>query len=361
MGGLIQLVPSLPPPAEGVGSYALALAEALAAHHGLGSRFVVGDPAWKAEADAAFPAAAVAARTPEALEQALAQSPAAAGGPVLLHYANYGYEPRGCPGWLVEGLRRWLAAGRERRLVTFFHEVHASGPPWTSAFWLRSRQRRLAAAVARASVSTLTSLELYAGLLRSWTERPPALLPVFSTVGEPESVAPWEARQPRLVVFGGRGAREAAYGPLASELELACRRLGIEEICDIGPPISTVPSRVGPAAVSSLGLLPGAEVGALLRSARAGYLAYPAYFLPKSTIFAAYAAHGLLPVRGWPKARERPPGELLPNVHFWEPLADQAGSLGGIAAAARDWYLGHRLEVQAGTFARLLSPWRLAP
>ncbi len=189
----------------------------------------------------------------------------------------------------------------------------------------------------------------------------PVLLPVFSTVGEPEAVVPWGERGPRLVVFGGRGAREAAYGPLAPQLELACRRLAIEEICDVGPPISTVPGRVGPAAVSCRGLLPGEEVSALLASSRAGYIAYPAYFLPKSTIFAAYAAHGVLPVRGWPRARERPPGELRPNVHFWEPLADQAGDPGAIAAAAREWYLGHRLEVQAAAFARLLSPWRLSP
>jgi hypothetical protein len=101
------------------------------------------------------------------------------------------------------------------------------------------------------------------------------------------------------------------------------------------------------------GVLPAAEVGALLLSARAGYLAYPAYFLPKSTIFAAYAAHGVLPVRSWPR-HERLPGELRPGVHFWEQRALSCGEPSAIAAAARAWYVPHRLEAQVRAFAEVL-------
>ena len=44
---VIQIVPRLPPPSEGVGSFALALADTLRDRHGIASRFVLAaaDPA----------------------------------------------------------------------------------------------------------------------------------------------------------------------------------------------------------------------------------------------------------------------------------------------------------------------------
>lgn len=352
---LTQVVPRLPPPPEGIGSYALSLAGALASHCAVESRFVLPVATARAADFGELPAATIEPHAAE-LEEALSDCDA----PVLVHYANYGYERRGCPRWLLEGLTRWLAAGRDRRLVTFFHEVYASGPPWRSSFWLRPEQRRIAASMARASAVTSTSLELYAEMLRPWVERTPAVLPVFSTIGEPGEVPAWEERPARLVVFGGRGARDAAFGPLAPELELACRRLGIEEVCDVGPPLASLPDRLGPATVVRHGVLPAPEVSALLLAARAGYLAYPAHFLAKSTIFAAYAAHGVLAVRGWPR-RERLQagllgGELAPGAHYWEPAGGLLAGLGAIAAAARAWYARHRLEAQAKAFRDWLFP-----
>ena len=76
---IVQIVPRRPPPPEGVGSYAEALAAALYEAHGIESRFVV--------------------RT-EGLEEALD------GSPVLLHYVSYGYHPRGCPKELVAKVTR---------------------------------------------------------------------------------------------------------------------------------------------------------------------------------------------------------------------------------------------------------------
>jgi hypothetical protein len=54
---------------------------------------------------------------------------------VLLHFSGYGYARRGLCRWLVDGLTRWKAAGAQRRVVTMFHEVYASGPIWRSSFW----------------------------------------------------------------------------------------------------------------------------------------------------------------------------------------------------------------------------------
>jgi hypothetical protein len=304
---LIQVVPQLPPAPEGVGSYAAALAGGLRERLGVETRFVAGDS------------------VPEALS----------GSTLLLHYANYGYQTRGCPVSLVRGLLRWRRSAGYR-LVTMFHEVYANGPPWRSSFWISPLQRQLAAALARGSDGVVTSLALYAGLL---TRLAPGVevhvSPVFSTVGEPARVPPLRERRPAMVVFGGPGVRGRAYGEGREALAAACRTLGIEEVLDIGPALSSPQPALGSIPVRTLGPLPAAEVSRLLLGSLAGFLAYPPAFLPKSTIYAAYCAHGLLPVHSGEKA--------------------DAGDAQARATAAREWYLGHSLARQAELFAQLLG------
>ncbi|MFL6233508.1 MAG: glycosyltransferase family 1 protein [Thermoanaerobaculia bacterium] len=321
---VLQIVPRLPPPAEGVGSYALCLERALAGH-GISTRFLTAEPPEDT---------GLARRLEEAEEDAL-----------LLHYANYGYQRRGCPFWLPGALRRWRR-GR-RRLVTVFHEVYATGPPWRSSFWTRPFQRRIAAAVARESDALVTSLDLY--VQRIGPEAAPektSVTPVFSTVGEPREVPPLSARTRRMVLFGGRGARSRAYGELRRDLAAACRALAVEEIADVGPPLERADESVDGVPVRRYGVLPAAEVGRLLLGSLAGFVAYPAFFLPKSTIFAAYCAHGVLPVQAW--RRRSLKGGTAPR---WM----GSGDLQAAATAAHAWYGGHSLERQAERFRELLA------
>jgi hypothetical protein len=328
---LIQIVPHPPAAAEGLGTYAAALGGALARE---------GEPAPSCLAAAALPE-----RSAAALADALDGE-----SDVLLHYANYGYQRRGCPGWLIDGLARWKSARPAGRLVTVFHEVHASGPPWRSSFWLRPRQRRLAARLLRLSDAAATSLELYAGILRRWRpEASIAVSPVFSTVGEPAGVPPLGARPRRLVVFGGPGARRRAWGELRGDLAAACRTLGIEELVDVGP-AAGAPARLDGLPVHELGVLSAAEVGARLLDGIAGFAAYPSRFLGKSTAFAAYCAHGLLPVCAWNGGTRRPGAETPPH---WNPRRPAPADPEGLARAAASWYAGHALERQAATFREL--------
>jgi hypothetical protein len=328
---VLHIVPHLPPPCEGVGAYAAALAGALGGE----ARFLVGDPDWSGGNNGAR---AVPARTAADLLAAIGKSET-----VLLHYANYGYQRRGCPAWLVAGLARWHRPGR--RLVTLFHEVWASGPPWRSSFWLLPAQRRLAARLARRSEALATTLEVYAGMLRPWADgREIAVLPVFSTVGEPAAVPAFAERARRLVVFGGAGVRSRAYGRFLPALAQAARALAAEEIWDVGPAIP-VPTSVDGIPIRPLGVLPAGEVSGILLGAAAGFLAYPPAFLPKSTIFAAYCAHGLLPVCTW----DRHPAAGVP---YWP---GEGGDLPAIAAAARAWYADHSLTRQAERFRELLA------
>lgn len=345
---IVQIVPLLPPPFEGVGTYAIALAGALARRQGMETRFVVGDPAWHGGADGA---GAVPARSAADLLAAIGEDRT-----VLLHYANYGYQPRGCPHWLVEGLRRWHARGGGRRLATLFHEVCASGPPWRSSFWLRPVQRRLAARMVRASDALATTLESYGALLRLWAgEREIAVMPVFSTVGEPATVPPLSGRARRIVVFGGAGIRRRAYGRFLPALAATVRALAAAEICDTGPAIA-LPAAVGGVPVRALGVLPPGEVEDLLLGSTAGFLAYPPAYLPKSTIFAAYCAHGVMPVCASSQRDDR--GPLVPGEHYLPPgpaLPSGEAELQAVAGRARAWYLEHSLERQLASFHRMVS------
>jgi hypothetical protein len=354
MTRLIQIVPQLPPAIGGVGGFAAALARALAEDGGLPSFFLVAADSWRAADGLA--GEAIGERSAANLERRLAASGAET---VLVHYVSYGYQRRGCPSWLVEAVRRWRAADASRRLVTFFHEVSASGPPWRSSFWLSPVQRRLAARLVRASDGAATSLALYGRMLARWAPgREPLVAPVFSTVGEPAETPAAGARHPRsMLVFGGPGSRRRAYGPLLPSLAAACRALAIAEIVDLGPPCGELPARVAGLPVRALGPRPEAEVSAILLRSYAGFLAYPEAFLAKSTVFAAYCAHGLVPVCACPRRRRwRSPPAAAARLPCWEPgAAPPPADPAALAARARSWYAGHALARQAAALRGLLG------
>ncbi len=348
---VVQVVPRLPPAEGGVGDYAAILADGLAERCEIATRFLVADRSRPAGAAPGGATAIVLERRAGAL---CAQLAAAAGATpaapaaVLVHYANYGYADRGCPRWLVAGLRRWRSRPGSR-LVTIFHEVYASGPPRSSSFWLSPLQRRLAASLARASDRVITNLELYRDLLARWVPRDAiAVLPVFSTTGELASPAPLAGRRRRLVVFGGPGGRARAYGEQGAAMAAACAELGIEEIVDVGASLASAgPEAVGGVAVVRLGALAATAVSGLLADSLAGFVAHTPSFLGKSTVFAAYCAHGALPVAACREAGE---------TRVWTPgCAAGEPALQAAADAAHAWYSGHCLGRQAATIGSFLG------
>ncbi len=352
---LVQVVPTLPLGAEGVGTYARLLGRELARSGGLEVAYLAGDH--RAETGAApggDEVARLAERSPESLAGALETADATA---VVLHYSAYGFDRRGCPTWLAEGLARWRTRTAGRLLLVLFHEVYATGPPWRSSFWLAPRQRRIAARLSGSSDGRVTSTRLYAQMLETLDPSGgrSEVLPVFSTVGEPATVPGLGERPRRLVVFGGPGPRARVWGPYRRSLEAACRTLDIEQVLDLGPegegPI--VPARLAGAAVRALGRRPAEEVARILLDAVAGFLAYPPDLVGKSTVFAAFSAHGVVPVCSWRRTGRPLPAEL--EGLGWDPGSGDAGDLQALANRARAWYLEHRLAVHAGTFRRLLG------
>jgi hypothetical protein len=136
MTKVIQIVPRLPPNTDGIGDYALNLGHELKRAYGIETNFIVGDSEWNGGKEVGgfitrkihSSGSLLAFLLNDPRGEQLQANPI-----ILLHYVGYGYAKRGCPFWLVEGLKSCKKKMPQMRLVTMFHELYAFGPPWTSA------------------------------------------------------------------------------------------------------------------------------------------------------------------------------------------------------------------------------------
>jgi hypothetical protein len=352
------IVPRLPAAVDGVGDYALNLAKQLRQDFGLVIDFIIGDPNWSGEAlIEGFAVKQVADCSREALLELLPTDQCAT--TVLLHYVGYGYARRGCPIWLVEGLECWRKAVIKGHLVTMFHELYAFGAIWTSQFWTSPLQRNLATRLVRLSDRCLTSKQGYADIIHKFGQGKHStipVLPVFSNIGEPKHVTSLLERSRRLVVFGGRGPRSRVYQNSQLALQRTCLELEIDEILDIGPALDFKIEPVNGIPVVCMGVKSAEEISNLLLNSVVGFFNYHTQYLTKSTIHAAYCAHGLLPIGMFYKGKDV--DGLEAGKHYW--LGDKylhkmdlsAGQI--VADNAYSWYQQHQLSVQADTFMKYL-------
>ena len=353
-----SIIPKLPPAIDGVGDYALNLARQLRKDFNIQTHFIVGNPTWNGAAEIeGFIVSKVSDRSPNALLNLLSTDDSSS---ILLHYVGYGYAQRGCPVWLVDGLQRWKSLFPKRSLVTMFHEISASGPPWTSAFWLSSLQRSLAARLAQMSDRCITSKQLYADIITRISQgkhNQVPFIPVFSNIGEPNKVLPLLKRQQRLVVFGGVANRARVYQESQAVLEYVCQRLNIQEIWDIGTPTEVNLSSITKVPILEKGQQSAENVSNILANSVAAFSDYNPDFLAKSTIFASYCAHRLLPINA--KGSSSVVDGIEPGKHYWVPNL-QGNELGNdvemqaIADNAYSWYQTHNLSVHIQIFAKYL-------
>lgn len=351
MNALIHLIPDWPASEpNGVRDYASVLQQALRERHGIGGGFI----ALRGAATAHMSLFVAATPTPDALGEALNRAagqikPSA----LLLHYSGYGYARRGAPLWLPDLLRR---AKRQcnLRIFTMFHELYATGRPWQSAFWLGPLQRHVAHAVARESAARMTNRQSYARWLDSRAEPRASVtahLPVFSNVGEPVDSPDWNRREPRLVIWSGGAHKRAFYARRGDDLRALCSTLKVRQIVDIGATSGLAPAQVPGVEFREAGLLAVDELSRLLSGSRYGLLlGYPAAYLAKSGIYAAYCAHGLLTFL----ADERPAVEddLAPDRDFFSIESPPAeGRLAAISEAMRVRYAAHDSTAHAARIA----------
>lgn len=213
---------------------------------------------------------------------------------LVLQLSSYGFDKRGAPLWLLREVEKRRT--HIKTLGIFFHELYAFGPPWSSSFWLSPVQRHITRRLAEMSDFWMTSREGSAAWLRQYAkDKPHAVLPVFSTIGEADSLV--QTRLPRIVVFGSPGLRQLAYQAVGDKLFTWASKASLE-IHDIGAPITDaqLAATLRTNGVIQHGRLDSEKVGRLMEDALFGVLAYPVEYVAKSSVFAAYCAHGICPV-----------------------------------------------------------------
>lgn len=324
---ILQVVPRLPGSPDGVGTYASNLAKELSAGYRGVSRFASGDD--------------------------LAGISHSACDFVLLHYVNYGYQNRGVPFWLPPALRKLRGHG-PGRLVTIFHELYASAPPWRSAFWLQPFQRGIAQSIARLSDScVITSGTALAQLRRLAPSVPVSVQPVPSGFGEPVlSRARIDEKDPhRWVICGGTALLVKSVRSFQRILSRVPNDLSPRELFVVGgndnQAVRAMLNDLRDVKWSYHPQIDGPAASQILSRCSFGWIDYfhhaaaPVDALFKSSVFAALCAHGVIPVLPHQTAPLVLEQNRLPGLFFVDqvtahlPLPDERA---GIGWEIYDWY-----------------------
>ena len=324
---VLQIVPHLPGTFDGVGDYALNLARALSADHGITTTFLV---ARRTSATSKEGYAVISGLESDA-SAALAQKC----DHVILHYVNYGYQARGVP-FSLRAFVRQLRGRLRGRWVTTFHELYASGAPWKSAFWLRPLQVRIARDMIDASTACVVSNTPIEQAIHAYDRSKKVYLaPVLSNFGEPE-LSGFDAASPRRWAICGGTALIARSLALFEQLhQLVPEAFAPEHLDVVGGreevSIKTTLERLRRKR-AGLSCHYHPEVSAklaseILRQSAFGWIDYfgaekmwPGMVL-KSTAFAAFCAHGIVPILSH---REEPitvNGDALPGAYYITPEA----------------------------------------
>ena len=360
-GRILQIVPRAPGLHDGVGDYALKLAEQLRSDH---------------ERETIFAAAAV---TSDSRVQnfdvvaplAIAEHECAHCHDVILHYVNYGYHKRGLPTHLSSMVQR-LKQTCGGRLVTIFHELYASAPPWRSAFWLQPAQKAIARAIARLSDACVVSSETMRDLLRRLSPTSEiAVHPVVSALGEPNlSIDQFVRRDPhRWVIFGGTHLLQRSLSTFRHRLSVIPESFFPHELYVLGGEENPTTHRdLGEIRGIACHYRPRIEASAaseILSSCSFGWIDYfrqhsvPTAAILKSGSFASYCAHGVIPILPHEGSVIALQGDQLPGPYFIETnrthlpaLPDRAKT----SACIYEWYRRHAsVEHLANGIAALLQ------
>jgi hypothetical protein len=362
---VISIIPNLPPTIDGLGDYALSLARVMSDAFSIETHFVVGNHKWQgARSIDGYSIDRINRRSQNELLKIFDRISDQQDGEItiFLNLAIYGYARWGTPFWLVSAIESYRALAPKVRIVTMFHELsNPPGAPWRHMFWTARAQLEVLRRIFDASDVVVTSNAKYADILHQLVGNPGAsieLFPVASNIGEVANPKALHDRQRRLVVFGQRGSRMNAYREGQAQMAQVCQDLQIESIVDIGPTVDLPYAVIRDIRIQSLGERSAAEVSAIMADSIAGFMQYDSSLLAKSGIFAAYSAHGLLPVvcaRGGQKN-----DGLSADINYLSLWHTRIPSITietaqTIAKNAHQWYSNHNLCAQGDFFAMTLS------
>src|SRR4051812_11550785 len=342
---ILQIVPQLPGTFDGVGDYALNLAQALSVDHGITTTFLVAEKTNVNSRDGFNVLSGLTRETPTELAEKCEH--------VILHYVNYGYQRRGVPFRFLEFLMK-LRPQCSGLFLTVFHELYASGPPWQSAFWLQPWQKRIARKISLLSDRRIVSNALVVEQLRHLDPSSTVSLhPVPSNFGEP--VLTWEEinrRDPhRWAICGGGALIQRSLDSLLSIRRFIPESSRPHELFVLG-------GKENDAVRSLIQSVPDLEIiyrpeisvahaSEILSTCSFGWIDYfrqravPTVAILKSTSFSAFCAHGVVPVFPRPGSPIFISDDYLPDPFFVAKEEVNLPSGEDVAEISRevyDWY-----------------------
>jgi len=353
---LLQILPRVPPAVCGIGDYAWNLARQLRDEYDIHCSFLSAGTDWvEPVGETEFPVFRLSELSASALVTFLTER-CQDFDVVTLHMSTYGYQKRGVPFWLAAALSQLSRLEDAPRVISMFHELYASGPVSSSAFWLQPLQKHVLRGVARASDALRTNREKYA----SWLRQVPGLkshdvtvMPVFSNFGEPVELPLWEDREPAMALFALSIHSGESLDTVVHKAVSCGLRFGIQRIHLIGG--KALPSSVPPGVeLVRHGFMDATAASSLLSSCRMAYTAYSPEHFGKSGLMAAFAAHGLVVITQG-KTPVLPDGlqdgvNVL-NESSLERDTSDLRSHAAISRAVRQWYMEHSLSSNARSYA----------
>lgn len=351
---VVHIIPRLPPNSHGIGDHAIRLAEKLLEEHSITSLFLSCPEDLRASRQIindSFPAERLASYHVASLLSALPQNLDG----MIVHFGFY-----------VCHLLSALKVVKKVRGVKVIVMVHEAIPELSWQQSMRHQLRRFLpkrdpgfyagrSGFAQVADVVITNNVTFQTLLTKLTTVPVLKMPNFSNVGELSEPLPLSKRLRRMVVFGSEGTRRRAYERSTQSLAAMVRNLGITEIYDLGPYGSAPLPELGPTPIVRLGDQPCETVSQILAESFAGFIDYSQRpgTLGKSSVFAAYCAHGLLPISAVYDASEA--DGLIPNQNYIvahsQPEPSTLEELQPIANHAYQWYQTHTLKDAANLFA----------
>lgn len=358
---LLHILPFRSHQSDGIGDYAVTIAKALFDGQGINSHFIVARPdETTAAVDDGFQSTALHICDAASLRVALASAPEPAA--LIIHVSGYGYSRFGAPFWLSKAIATWARQQiKPVPIIGVFHELFTYGRPWNRRFWYGLWQKRFIRKMSLLCDHSITSTSDYG----HWLERhctlrtPPKTMPVVSTVGELQLDLGKAARANHLAIFARGDAADLVYSQWLPQIEQVVRNNAIDKIIDIGARSAAPPAEVGDAKLTACGRVSAAQASELLQTCRFGFLAYQHMPLAKSTIFAAYAAHGVVPLCAIDDVLSQDGLVAGRNFVHVSPMSNAAPITRDKEIALRDaivdWYAVHNSAAQARLIGDIMN------
>lgn len=355
---ILQIIPTPPNSSDGIGDYALLLATQLLQDFQVDTQFLV----FRNDIEVVpvvngFSMAQLPSHQPEIFCSCIPTNIRV----IIVHFSGYPYFNTSLKGifgadtpfWFIDALQA-VIKNHQLKLIVMFHELPKLH--WKQFYlfdFLNPIQSIVSRRLARMADTVLTSSTKYQAILSEWLGRKVIRIFIFSNMGEPPSITPLVARQRRLIIFGG-SARSRIYQNHFKVLIQSCKLLEIKEIYDVGPPLKLPKLPSSEINLVERGYCSQTEISQLMMTSLAGCLDYSPFpgNLGKSGAFAAYCAHGILPILTRYNPSET--NGLCMNQHYLvlgskldKSSLDRTQI---IANKAYEWYQDHTLKEIAKIF-----------